>query len=49
MRSYGGDPLAIRRVDGEERLQVILDRAGESRRAALARTTLRDLLPAESA
>ena len=41
--------LAMRRIDGEERLQVVLDRAGESRRGALARMTLRDLLPAETA
>jgi membrane protein len=45
MRCYGGDPLAMRRVESEERLRAVLDRTTEARRSALDRTTLRDLLP----
>jgi membrane protein len=45
MRTYGGEPVAMRRLPVEDRLKAVLGRAGESRRAALGHMTLRDLLP----
>ncbi len=45
LRHYGGEAVASRPLEGEEPLCAALDRAAEARRDALARTTLRDLLP----
>ena len=49
MRHYGGDTLTMRRVEGEEPLKNAIDQVAESRRKALSRVTLRDLLSDESA
>jgi DNA-binding IscR family transcriptional regulator len=45
LRLYGGEAVPSRPIEGEEPLYAALDRAIDSRREALARTTLGDLLP----
>lgn len=47
MRHYGGEPLKTRPVEGEERVQGVLERVTEARRGALKALTLRDLLSRE--
>lgn len=44
MRHYGGEEVRTHRLENQERLKNVLDRVAEARRAALADTTLRDLL-----
>jgi membrane protein len=44
MRNFGGNEMKMNKIDGEEALRKILEKATEARRKALSDLTLRDIL-----